>query len=267
MIRASRNWVIAALTLVLLGCSSLATETPEPAASTGRSPQLMRVGIDPDYPPIAYKEDGKLQGIEVVLARQMGRELGKDVELVETPWEQLIPALNAGKIDVIMSGMSITEERKRLVSFTEPYMRVGQMAIIRSEDIGRLSSPRALYETPLRVGFVAGTTGALFVESNLSRAQPVALKSGEAGIPALRAGQIDVFIHDAPTAWRLAADPMETEVVALYWPLTEEQLAWAVRKSDVQLRDELDAMIGRWKKSGRLQATLNQWIPVRVEIK
>jgi ABC-type amino acid transport substrate-binding protein len=267
MVRANRNWIIAAMVLVLAGCAGVATQTSGPVASTAGSPKVMRVGIDPDYPPIAYKKDGKLQGIEVVLARQMGKDLGKEVQLIETPWEQLIPALNAGKIDVIMSGMSITQERKRLVSFTEPYMRIGQMAIIRTEDIGRLSSPRALYETKLRIGFVAGTTGALFVESNLVQAQPVPLKSGEAGIPALRARQIDVFIHDAPTAWRLASDPLENEVVALYWPLTEEELAWAVRTSDVQFRGELDAMIEQWKKSGRLQATLNQWIPVRVEIK
>ena len=267
MIKANRNWINAAIMLVLGGCAGVATETSESVAPAGGSPKLVRVGIDADYPPIAYKQDGKLQGIEVVLAGQMGKDLGKDVQLVETPWEQLIPSLNVGKIDVIMSGMSITQARKRLVSFTEPYMRIGQMAIIRTEDIGRLSSPRALYETKLRVGYVAGTTGALFVESNLVRAQPVPLKSGEAGIPALRDRQIDVFIHDAPTAWRLASDPLENEVVALYWPLTEEELAWAVRKSDVQFRDELDAMIEQWKKSGRLQATLNQWIPVRVEIK
>jgi polar amino acid transport system substrate-binding protein len=263
VIKPNQNWIIAAVMLALAGCAGVVTQTAEP----GASPKVVRVGIDPDYPPIAYKQDGKLEGIEVMLARQMGKDLRKEVRLVETPWEQLIPALNAGKIDVIMSGMSITQEREHLVSFTEPYMRVGQMAIIRTEDIGRLSSPRALYETKLQVGFVAGTTGALFVESNLGQAQQVPLKSAEAGIPALRARQIDVFIHDAPTAWRLASDPMENEVVALYWPLTEEKLAWAVRKSDVQFRDELDAMIERWRKSGRLQATLNQWIPVRVEIR
>ena len=252
---------------LLAACANTQQGSPGTVAETSSSSGTLKVGINPDYPPLAYKENGRLTGIEVVLAQQTGRELNRKIEFVELPWDDLIPALNAGKIDVIMSGMSVTRDRAQLVSFTDPYMSVGQMAIIRKEDIGKISSPLALAQTRMRVGYAKGTTGELFVEQKLVHAEKVPLDSGEAGLPALRAGEIDVFIHDAPTAWQLANDPMENEVVALYWPLTEEELAWAVRKNDILLRNDLNSMITNWKKSGRLQATLNQWIRVRVEVR
>lgn len=258
--------MLIATILLVTACAGTGEGNSTATGSTGSSGTL-RVGINPDYPPIAYKDHGKLTGIEVVLARQTGVDLNKEIEFVELPWDDLIPALDSGKIDVIMSGMSITSERAQRVRFTDPYMSVGQMAIIRKENISKVSSPLALYKTRLRVGYAEGTTGELFVNQNLVNAVKVPLESGEAGIPALRAGKIDIFIHDAPTAWELANNPEETGLMALYWPLTEEELAWAVRKNDLLLRNDLNDMIAGWKKSGRLQATLNQWIRVRVEVR
>src|SRR4051812_42117739 len=76
-------------------------------------PAPLRVGIAPNYPPLAFKEDGQLSGIEVDFAKRLGAALGRPVVLVETPWEDLPKALLEDKtIDVVMSGTSITEKRK-----------------------------------------------------------------------------------------------------------------------------------------------------------
>jgi polar amino acid transport system substrate-binding protein len=225
------------------------------------------VGISTHYPPLTLKEDGEIQGIEADLARQLGEELGRPVKLIETPWERLIPDLLAGRIDIIMSGMSVTDERSREIDFVQPYMRVGQMALIRMRDAARLSRPTAMYARGLRVGYKDNTTGAAFVRNNLTQAVPVGFATPEQGIAALRAGKIDVFIHDAPTVWRVGNAPMERELIGVFRPLTEEYLAWGVRKSDPALKRQLDEVVSGWKRSGRLQAILNQWIVVSVEVK
>jgi polar amino acid transport system substrate-binding protein len=223
------------------------------------------VGIAPHYPPLAFKQDGHFTGLEVDCALGVAAELGRQVEVREVAWEALIPTLESGEIDVIMSGMSITEARARRVRFVSPYLRVGQMAIFRKADRISLSSPTLLTMTRQRVGFVAGTTGAAYVQGHLLQAQYVPLGSTDAGLQALRAGEIDVFVHDAVTAWRLGDHEANETLTSSFSPLTEEYLAWAVQTTDEALHRDLEAVLTRWKHSGRLQALFQKWLKFRVE--
>jgi polar amino acid transport system substrate-binding protein len=256
------------LMLLLAGCGITKRATREaPSPATGLS--RIRVGLATNYPPLAFRQNGSIKGIEPDLARQLSDDSGLDVTIVEVAWEKLIPALRDGQIDVIMSGMSITEERGELVSFAEPYLRVGQMSLIRAEDIADLAEPSVMFSKAWRVGFMNNTTGEFFAREHLPRSELVGFDSIEAGIAALHAKRIDYFIHDAPTIWRITLD-LETRddaLLALFNPLTEEYLAWAVRKSDTELLGLLSTHISQWKQSGQLQRILNRWIPVRVELR
>jgi polar amino acid transport system substrate-binding protein len=259
-------WVLIFITTVwAAGCAHNGSLSPPSRLATNSGREL-RVGLDPHYPPVVYKVQDKLEGIEVELARQLGQALNRKIVFVETRWEDLIPALNRGRFDVIMSGMSVTEERQNLILFTDPYMRIGQMAVIREADLENFRSPAAIYGTTARVGFQEATTGARFVREHLRQAVFVPQESAEQGLAALRSGQIDLFIHDAPTVWRLAADLTNKDLMGLYWPLTEESLAWGLRKSDEDLRRELNSRLSRWKESGRLQMILSKWIRLRIEV-
>jgi ABC-type amino acid transport substrate-binding protein len=261
-----------ALLLTICGCAAQrgadsrapVAAVAERAAAPSGAP--LRVGLTPSYPPMVFKRDGRLMGVEVDLARELGNDLARSVQFTELPWNHLIPALNQGHIDIIMSGMSITTYRQEHVSFVDPYMQISQMAIIRAEDAGRFGRPEALYNTVGRVGFARGTTGALFARASLHEAKLKPFKDIDDGIRALRSREIDFFVHDATTAWRLAADPSERELIGLHWPLTQEHLAWAVRKSDATLRRQLNGIVVQWKRSGRLETILNRWITLRVEV-
>jgi len=259
------------LILVLSGCGSQDTKTvaarpnvtPQPEARPAPSQPALRVGMAPNYPPIVFKEEGRLSGLEAELARGLEGELGRRIELVELDWEGLIPALEAGQIDVIMSGMSITEERARRVRFVESYLQVGQMSIIRKADRLQLGSPSLLALTHRRVGFVAGTTGAAYVQERLPQAEPVPLSSTDEGLQALRTGTIDAFIHDAVTAWRVGEHESSDILTASFSPLTEEHLAWAVRQTDEDLHRDLNGVLQRWKRSGYLREMFAKWLSFR----
>jgi ABC-type amino acid transport substrate-binding protein len=235
---------------------------PEPAGTLLKGE--FRIGISPDYPPLAYKFRGQLVGLEVDFANQLGKELDKHITFVETPWSALIPALVDGKIDIIMSGMSITEERAKRVSFTEPYMQIGQMALVRARDQASFANLESFFDTTARVGFVSQTTGEQVAKAIFSKAKLVPQPTVEDGVAALRQRGIDILIHDAPTVWRIGGNPAEKELIGLYWPLSEESLAWAVRKSDVPLQFALSRQVKEWKRSGRLQLLMSHWIILRI---
>jgi ABC-type amino acid transport substrate-binding protein len=227
----------------------------------------LKVGVAADYPPMAYKQEGRIVGLEADNAKAVGGILGQELTLVDMPFAKLIPALQAGEIDVIMSAMSITPERSALVTFTDPYMEMGQMAIMLAAKAAKFSQPWSIYRPGVRIGVEPGTTGAQFAASDLKEAQVKFFNDSAAAFAGLRNNEIDLYIHDAPTSWQLATTGNNTDLISLYAPLTHEQLAWAVRKDDTRLAESLNAALRTMKGNGSLRYILNRWIPVTVEVR
>ncbi|TDG14083.1 transporter substrate-binding domain-containing protein [Seongchinamella unica] len=234
--------------------------------SLAMAAETLRVGMSADYPPLHFKQDGRYLGIEADNAKAVGEILSRRVEIVEIPLEQLLPALRAGKVDVLMSGLSVTAERSAQVQFTDSYLRVGQMAIMHKSKIGSYSQPWAVYREGVRIGVKRGSTGADFAERELQGAQVRQFENTQEAFAALRGDVIDLYIHDAPTSWQLANSMDNDDLISLYAPLTEEMLAWAVRKEDGALAAELNRALQLMRGNGTLQYILNRWIPVTVEV-
>ena len=224
------------------------------------------VGLNAEYKPLVYKEKGKLTGIEPATAKALGKLLKKKIVLKEYPWSELIPALESGDIDVIMSGMSVTSERAQRITFTQPYLDIGQMAIIRKSDIGRLSQPRSMFKAGMRVGVEPGTTGEQYVKEYAGEAEIKPYQNPAQAFAALDDNKIDFFVHDAPTSWNLAQDSDWPDLMALYTPLTKESIAWAVNKNNSALLDTLNEALTTLKAAGTLNQIQYHWIPVKIEI-
>lgn len=235
--------------------------------ATSALADTLKVGIAADYPPMAFMEDGRIVGIEADNARAVGGVVGKELTLVNMPFEKLIPALQAGEIDVIMSALSVTPERSREVLFTDGFMEVGQMGIIRTEKAAQFAPPRALYREGVRIGVEPGTTGAQLVAREMPNAQVKTYPDSSAAFAALRSNEIDVYIHDAPTSWELARSTQFNDLISLYKPLTQEKLAWAVRRDDERLAAMLNDALKTMKANGTLRYILSRWIPVTVEVR
>jgi len=238
-------------------------------AADNAVPSMLRIGTSASYPPLTFKQDGELQGVEVDLARAIGEDLKVKTRVLEMPLEELIAALNDNRIDVIMSGMSVTDERSARVLFTDSYMKIGQMALIRSADLVQWSQPRALFARGARVGVKTGTTGEVFARTELPQAVITSFTSIDEGTDALAANKVDIFIHDAPTIWRLSANTATQKVglMGLYRPLTDEYLAWAVRRQDKGLAHALNQSLATLKNDGTLGRVLGKWIPVQVKVR
>jgi ABC-type amino acid transport substrate-binding protein len=238
--------------LASLGCAGLAL------------PGDLRVGIQTDYPPLAFERDGNVVGIEADLARRAGELLDRRVRLVRIDRTNWMEALEEDRVDVVMAGVSVTAERGARVRFVEPYADVGQMAIIRRDQLAVLGRFNAIQGSGIKVGFVRGTTGERYVRDQLPNAVPVPLPTVDAGERALHDRSVDFFVHDAPTIWRLGMDPGNRDLFGLYKLLTDEKLAWAVAPGNDALAAELDAVVLKMRSSGDIDKIVAHWVPVRV---
>jgi ABC-type amino acid transport substrate-binding protein len=131
------------------------------------------------------------------------------------------------------------------------------------------SQPGTLLAKGKKIGVKSGTTGEKFVETQLRDATVVRFNNIDTATDALVDKKIDIFIHDAPTIWRLTAN-FATEkagLMGLYRPLTEEYLAWAVRMQDGALASELNKALEALKKNGTVNRLIGKWIPVQVKVR
>ncbi len=250
--------VIILTTSFIFGCSTT-RETAKPE----NDPIL--VGVTPNYPPIIFTIDGRLSGVEVDLAQSLGEALGRPVRFVELEWDEQIPALLAGKIDIIMSGMTITEARKVRIDFAEPYMKAGLATAMRAEDAPYYDSPEKIREAIVTVGAMVNTTGDVFVQRNFPNATRIGFRTMRDAVYALKNRRIDLFIHDAPAiAWLVSQNEADLKGFWQLWNV--EYLGWGLRRGDQNLLSSVNSILTRWKNDGTLDKVLNQWVPYRKKV-
>lgn len=242
-----------------LGCTPIVQNSQN---SMGGSAPL-RIGISTNMPPLVYKTGGRLQGLEIDFANQLGQYLKRQVQFVELSWDKQIPSLEAGKIDIIMSGMTITPKRAYRVAFAKPYMRSGQMLLVRMEKAGLYSTGiYSLMGNKPAIGVIKNTTGDYFITKTINRADITRFKTSEKAVQALINKDIDVFVHDAPVVCHFAALNAESRLTPILQLSNEEQLGWAVNKMDQELLQEVNEFLTTTSGNGTLQNTLKKWLPM-----
>ncbi|HMP74037.1 MAG TPA: ABC transporter substrate-binding protein [Kiritimatiellia bacterium] len=240
---------------------------PSGCASLGPRAEPLRVGITADYPPLVFRQGGQFVGAEVELARALGEELGRPIQFVNVRWRDQIPALLGGKTDIIMSAMSITEARRVRVAFSEPYLKNELRVIFRKRDEARFTTTEAFMASDMRVGVVAGTTADSFVQRHGPRLRRTALETRkDAAFFLLRSRRIDAYVDDTlALAWILAEN--EASIAYLREPLAEEYIAWAVRPSDQELLQSVNAVLATWEEDGTLDDVIYRWMPFLEQLK
>jgi ABC-type amino acid transport substrate-binding protein len=244
------------LVVGLCGCSTVNSPKQEP----------LKVGITPNYPPMIFSQNGKIAGLEADLMQKLGRELGRPVAVMSLPWDEQVDALIAGKIDIIMSGMSITQARRVKINFTDPWMRGGLLAMMNRSQADKITTVDQVLSFRGNIGVLANTTAHDFVRRSCPNARIIKIASpADAGIR-LKQRTIDLFIHDIPSiAWQVASN--EADLVALLEPLNKEDIAWGVRLNDTVLVEQVNQVLRRWQADGTLNEAIMKWVPYYAKIK
>ena len=236
-----------------------------PHSSFKEDRNVLRVGITTNAPPIAYREQGKVTGLEAQFARGLAKFSGRKLRFVELKWAEQIPALLSGKTDIIMSGMSITEARNYRIAFCKPYMISGQVSLVRLSEKYRFGNGFTdLLNPSVKIGTVHGTTGALLIQKKVAtdkKQRFYSYETPEQGVNALLAKKIDAFVYDLPMNFYFAAQNEINGLAPVVIPITREQIAWGVRKDDSILRATANRYLAEIQADGRLKNMLIQWIP------
>jgi ABC-type amino acid transport substrate-binding protein len=218
------------------------------------------VGTSGDSPPYSTRRGGTITGLEVDLAMEVGKKLGRHVRIVDMPWDELFDALGNGRVDVVMAGVTVTTERELRFAFAEPYLRTGIAAAVRRENRKRFGSGDAVCKSPIHVGVISKTTGERYVRDRCPAIIPRVYETADDAVLKLVARRIAAVVHDGPVlAYLLSQQGAELDLVPM--GITDQRLAWMVRRDDTALRQTLNDALANMHRDGTLDRVLERWIP------
>lgn len=204
-----------------------------------------------------YGDDGKITGIDVEIMTKIAEKLGKTLRIEDMDFDSIVAAVQTGKCDVGAAGLSITEERKQFVNFTDTYTTAKQVIIVKEDS--DIAGPDDL--NGKIIGTQTGTTGELYVTDDYETeglATVERFKSGNEAVLALTQGKVDcVVIDNNPAEVFVQKNPglkiLETEY-------TLEEYAFAVAKGNNDLLEKINKAVAELKESGELQAIIDKYI-------
>ncbi len=240
--RTSALLLSALLTLsALTGCGS--------STAPSQDQDTLIVAMELAYPPFETKdEQGNPSGISVDFAKAFGAYAGYEVVIENMAWDGLIPALQTGKADMILSSMTITEERKKTVDFSDAYANAC-LAILANSSSG-VNSIDDLNQAGKKVAVKTGSTGYLYAQQHLTNAEIIALPDESACVTEVSQGKADGFLYDQLTIYRNWKQHEDT-TKAVFIPFQDaEQWGIAVQKGNSKLLDELNAFIASYYEEG-----------------
>ena len=271
------------LTLSLIGAATLVacgkSEPPAPAApaaapaatapAAGQWPEL-RVAIDPTYKPFTYKtESGEPAGFDVDIAKALCEQINSTCVFVEQAWDGMIPGLLAKKYDVIISSMSITDERKQSVDFTGKYYNTPSCVVVKSDL--KLGAEAANFKGK-KLGVLKASTQEKYAMGELqpAGATVVPYDAQDQVYLDIKSGRLDGTVADVVevqggflstpdgAAYSCAGGRIPVEFDAKYFGAGA---GVALRKEDTALRDALDAGIKAIRDNGKWKELADKHVP------
>jgi polar amino acid transport system substrate-binding protein len=221
---------------------------------------VLRVGVDPTFPPFALAEGDVIEGIDVDLARAVAGELGLEAQFTYFGYDGLYDALTTGQVDALISALVIAPERTKEVAYTAAYYDAGQVLIVPEASAG-IEDMADLYDRTLAVELGAlGHVEALEWQSRLGGLTIDTYPGVVEALAAVRAGEANAALVDS-VGGRLALRDQSTDeprLVRLPKPVLSEPYAIAVRIEDEGLREALDEALARLKTTGTLEAIIER---------
>ena len=221
----------------------------------------LRVGFESGYVPFEMTDKkGNFIGFDMDFARRMAKEMGVKFVPVNTEWDGIIPALMTDKFDIIMGGMTITQERNLKINFADPYIVVGQTILLNKKHAGKVKSYKDLNDPKYILTSRLGTTGEQAIKKYMPKATYKSFQSeAEAGLEVIN-GKADALVYDLPFCGFLYGSQGKGKTVFLDEPFTYEPLAWAINKGDPDFLNWLNNFLRQTKGDGFYDRLYQKWI-------
>ena len=235
------------LSLGLIGCGKQAPTAPK----------AIKVGTDAAFAPFEFQEEGSKEytGFDMDLMRAIGKQMGYEVQIQNMGFDGLIPGLESGTVDAIISAMTITEERSKKINLSKPYYKSGLTIVVKSDNTGIKNFADL---TGKKIGVQIGTTGAAEAKK-IKDAQVREFNSAPEAFLELKAGGVDAVVNDKPVNDYYIAKAGGKDAKEVGQPLTAEEYGIGTAKKNKELSEKIDKALDELKKNGEYDKIYMKW--------
>ena len=219
----------------------------------------LRVGFSSFVPWAMQDKEGKYIGFEIDVAERLAKDLGVKCQLVPTNWDGIIPALLAGKFDVIIGGLSITPQRSLSVNFTVPYDHVYVDLTLNKERAASITKQEDLNSPDVIIAVRTGTTAAASAARKFPKAQLRMFNDEAPAVEEVLSGRVHAFVSSAPLPAMETIRPADKLVQKFKVELHRQPVAFAVPKGDFDTLNVFDSWIRLAEEEGWLQERRDYW--------
>ena len=234
-----------------------ATETTEAASSeaeTEAAGGTLVMVTNAEFPPYVYHDGGEIVGIDVEICDAIAAKLGMTMEIEDVAFDSIIPEVVSGKADIGAGGITITEDRKKNVDFSDVYATAAQLIIVK--DDSDIAGPDDLKGKS--IGVQLGTTGDLYASEYEADGSTVErYGKGFEAVQALLQGKIDAVVIDQEPA-KVFVNENEG-IKLLDEPLTSEDYAYVVKKGNTELVEKVNKALAELTEAGEIQSIIDKY--------
>lgn len=219
---------------------------------------VLKVGLEDSFPPMEFRDkQNELKGFDIDMANEIGKKLGVKTEFVCTDFNGIILALKSGKFDTIISGLSITDERKKEISFSDPYVMNSQIIVVKNGNTAIKGANDLKGKT---VGVGLGTTSESVATKMQGLKEVKKYDKTTEELQDLLIGRIDAVIVDEPVGrYYISEADKKGKYEVLSEKLTKEPMGIGFKNEDKELKDAVQKAINELKKDGTFSKLSVKW--------
>jgi polar amino acid transport system substrate-binding protein len=221
--------------------------------SLAHAQDVLRVVTDATFPPMEFVKEGKRTGFDIELTEALVAAMGRKIEWIDIDFKGLIPALVSRRADLAMSAIYITDERRKVVDFSDPYFAGG--LVVLTPKAGPIKSLKDL--DGHKVSVQVGTKSVGFLKDNYPKVERVEVEKNQEMFNLVEIGRADAAVTGKPAAKIFAQAKPALHVLAEQ--LTTEDYGIAVRKDAPEIRDAVNAALKKIKADGTYERLVNKW--------
>ncbi len=228
-------------------------------ASIKQSGQLV-LGTSANMPPMTGKnEDGKLVGFDIDMARLMASGMGVELKIKTMAFKELLPALEKGDVDVVLSNMTMNPERNLRVAFVGPYMTSGKCVITKEEGIAKAEAAENLNSPDIRLAAMQGSTSAEFIKVLLPEVTLTLVEEHDAAVRMINDGKTGGLLTDYPICLATLQRYPDAGFVSLFSLLSYEPIGIALPGGDPLYINWTENFLERIEAVGALDELGTRW--------
>ncbi|MDO5707453.1 MAG: transporter substrate-binding domain-containing protein [Andreesenia angusta] len=248
------------MALSLVGCGDSKDESAKDLEKIKEKGEVV-LGTSADYPPFEFMDkEGNFLGMDIEIAKELAKDMGVELKIQDMQFESLITALNANKVDMILSGMNPTEERRENVDFSDIYYESKHFMIVREADLDKIKKEEDLKGK--KIGVQLGTTQEKLAKEKFKDSEFEVLPAIPDLIMLLENNKVDAVVTEDAVAENYANVNDKLSLNGLSYEDSESGVSVAVRKNNPELVEQLNKTIKRLNDEGKIKEFYNEAVEI-----